>query len=74
MTPALSGEVRYSTVIPCDGYDLVVGINLDPAELLESAKYTCLFLVLIPQSCHASVGLIKMSDLQHVFCKQVGQS
>ena len=37
MTPQLSGEIRYSTVFPCDCHGLVVGINLDPTELLENA-------------------------------------
>lgn len=37
MTPQLSGEIRYSTVIPCDCHGLLVGINLDPTELLENA-------------------------------------
>ena len=37
MTPQLSGEIRYSTVIPCDCHSFVVGINLVPTELLENA-------------------------------------
>ena len=73
-TPPLnSGKIRYSTVILCDGHGLVVG-SLDPTELLQYAKYTCLVLVLIKQSCHASVRFMKMNDLQHVLCKRFGQS
>lgn len=37
MTPQLSGKIRYSTVTLCDGHGLVVGISLDPTELLENA-------------------------------------
>ena len=37
-TPPLnSGKIWYSTVTLCDGHGLVVGINLDPTELLENA-------------------------------------
>ena len=39
-SPPLSGEMRYSTVTPCDGDGLVVGINLDQREPLENAEYT----------------------------------
>ena len=47
---------------------LVVGINLDPTELLENAYYTCVFLcffcaMLIPPEL-PSVLFIKMNDLQ----------
>ena len=42
MTPPLSGKIRYSTVTPCDGHGLVVGINLDHTELLEKCLiYLC---------------------------------
>ena len=37
-SPALLGEISYSTVTPCDG--LVVGINLDHQEPLENADCT----------------------------------
>ena len=39
-SPALLGEIRYSTVTPCDGDGLVVGINLDHQEPLENAECT----------------------------------
>ena len=39
-SPALWGEIRYSTVTPCDGDGLVVGFNLDHQEPLENAECT----------------------------------
>ena len=38
-SPALLGEIKYSTVTPC-GDGLVVGINLDHQEPLENAECT----------------------------------
>ena len=64
-----SGEIRYSTITPCDGDGLVVGINLDHREPLEYAKYTRFFGIHAPEL--SSVHFIKTNDLQHVFCKQV---
>ena len=40
LSPALLGEIRYSTVTPCDCDGLVVGINLDHQEPLENAACT----------------------------------
>jgi len=39
-SPALLGEIRYSTVTPCDGDGLLVGTNLDHQEPLENAECT----------------------------------
>lgn len=69
-SPPLSGEMRYSTVTPCDGDGLVVGINLDHREPLENAEYTRFYGIDAPEL--SSVHFIKTNDFQHVFCKQVG--
>ena len=65
-----SGEIRCSTLTPCNGDGLVVGINLDHREPLENAEYTSFFGIDAPDL--SSVHFIKTNDLQHVFCKQVG--
>ena len=69
-SPPLSGEMRFSTVTPCDGDGLVVGINFDHREPLENAEYARFFGIDAPEL--SSVHFIKTNDLQHVFCKQVG--
>ena len=62
-----SGEIRYSTVTPCDGDGLVVGIHLDHQEPLENAECVRFFGIDTPEL--SSVHFIKTNDLQHVFCK-----